>query len=236
MVAISLMRNIPARLGSARAVSFLVFAVFSLLLLAACRTKPLKDPIIGPNHQVRNVFQRHPLLPINVRRVAVLPVSYKEANASFVSGKEALEPVLRIELAKAARFETIYVEPTQLRQWTGREQWDAYDELPAKMLKLLAEKTGADSILFTHLSEYKAYPPVVIGWRMKLVGTDADAIWAVDEMFDSAEEAVSNAARRYDRAQVRNNPVLEDSRAILLSPRRFGQYSLNAVLQTLPNR
>lgn len=214
---------------------WLVF-VYVFSLVTGCSTKPLKDPIIGPSYQVRNVFQRHPLLPVNVRRVAVLPVSYKEANAAFVSGKESLEPVLRMELAKAARFETIYIEPTQLRQWTGREQWDAYEDLPPKMLKLLAEKTGADSVLFPHLTAYKAYPPLVIGWRMKLVGSDADTIWAVDEMFDSAEEAVSNAARRYDRARVRNNPVLEDSRAILLSPTRFGQYTLKAVLETLPNR
>lgn len=227
---------ISKALGQSRSKLALGGLLFLALLQPGCSTKPLKDPIIGPSHQVRNVYQKHPLLPINVRRVAVLPVSYKEANAAFVSGKEALEPVLRRELAKAARFETIYIEPSQLRQWTGREQWDAYEDLPPRIFKLLAEKTGADSVLFTHLSEYKAYPPMVIGWRMKLVGNDADAIWAVDEMFDAAEEPVSNAARRYDRAQVRNNPVLEDSRAILLSPTRFGHYTLQAVFETLPKR
>ncbi|MGZ8938807.1 MAG: hypothetical protein ACXW32_06305 [Limisphaerales bacterium] len=235
MAAMWLMPNLLDHKNVKLAPGLLVFLCL-LWILSGCSTQPLKDPIVGPNHQVRNVFQRHPLLPINVRRVAVLPVSFKEANAALVSGKESLEPVLRMELAKAARFETIYIEPTQLRQWTGREQWDAYEDLPPRMLKLLTEKTGADSILFSHLSEYKAYPPMVIGWRMKLVGSDADALWAVDEMFDAAEEAVSNAARRYDRAQVRNNPVLEDSRAILLSPTRFGHYTLQALFETLPKR
>ena len=205
-------------------------------LVSGCSTKPLKDPINGPNYQVRNVFRKEPNLPINVRRVAVLPVAYREASAAQVSGREGLEPVFHNELTKAARFETIFIEPSQLKQWTGRERWDAYEDLPPRLFRLLAEKSGTEAVLFSNLSEYKAYPPMVIGWRMKLVSNDAEVLWAVEELFDAAEEPVSNAARRYDRAQVRNNPVLEDSRSILLSPTRFGQYTLQSVLETLPNR
>jgi hypothetical protein len=207
-----------------------------LLLLLGCSTKPLKDPIFGPSYEVRNVYRQAPVLPVNVRRVAVLPLSYKDASAGLISGKESLEPVLHTELAKAARFELVMVEPTHLKQWTGRERWDAYEALPPRLFKELSERTGADAVLFSHLSEYKAYPPIVVGWRMKLVGNNAETIWAVEEMFDAAEEPVSNAARRYDRGQVRNSPVLEDSRSILLSPARFGQYTLRALLDTLPAR
>ena len=207
-----------------------------VLLVAGCSTKPLKDPILGPSYEVRNVYRQESILPINVRRVAVLPLSFKEDTAALIAGKESLEPVLHTELGKAARFELVFVEPTQMRQWTGRERWDAYEALPPRLFQTIAEKTGADAILFSHLSEFKAYPPMVVGWRMKLVRNDTQTIWAVAEMFDAAEEPVSNASRRYDRAQVRNNPVLEDSRSILLSPRRFGQYTLNAVVQTLPAR
>lgn len=204
--------------------------------LTGCKTPLLKDSISGPNYQVRNVFRKHPYLPVNVRRVAALPMSYKEATADLVAGKESLEPVFHMELTKASRFETVLVQPTQLKQWTGREQWDAYEELPPRLFKLLAEKTGAEAVLFSSLVQYKAYPPIVIGWRMKLVQNNADILWAVEEMFDAAEESVSNAARRYDRAHVRNNPVLEDSRSILLAPTRFGHYTLQAVLETLPTR
>jgi hypothetical protein len=207
-----------------------------VLFLAGCSTKPLTDPIIGPNYQVRNVYRKEPLLPVNIRRVAVLPLSIKAPTAGLVAGKDSLERVFHAELTKAARFETILVEPTQLKQWLGRETLDAYEDLPAQLFRVLVEKTGADGVLFAHLSEYKAYPPIMIGWRMKLVSNQAETIWAVEEMFDASEEAVSNAARRYDRAQEKNNPVLEDSRSILLSPTRFGQYTLRSVLDTLPAR
>lgn len=207
-----------------------------LFLVAGCNTKPLKDPIIGPDYQVRNVYRREGLLPVNVRRVAVLPVTFKEPTPDLLKGRESLEPVFHSELAKQARFEVVLVEPKQLKEWTGKERWDAYEELPLDLIHKVEDKTGAQGVFFAHLTEFKAYPPILIGWRMKLVGDDLQVIWAVEEMFDAAEEGVSNSARRYDRGQARNSPVLEDSRSILLSPKRFGQYTLKAVLETLPSR
>jgi hypothetical protein len=207
-----------------------------LFLLTGCSTKPLKDPIIGPQYQVGNVYRREPVLPINLRRVAVLPISIKETNPDFLKGQDSLEPILHNELAKQARFELVIVQPKQLKEWTGKDRWDAYEELPLSLIHTVEDKTGAHAVFFAHLTEFKAYPPIVIGWRMKLVGEDLQSIWAVEEMFDAAEESISNSARLYDRGQVKNSPVLEDSRSILLSPRRFGQYTLKAVLDTLPAR
>lgn len=222
-------RRWPLRLAS-------LAAIFLSLSSAGCRTKALTDPIIGPNHQVSNVFRKEPMLPPTLRRVAVLPMSYPEDIPSLVAGKDALEPLFRSELGKTARFETLPVDSADLKRWTGREHWDAYEALPPDLFKLLAEKTGCNAVLFPTLTKYSAYPPIVIGWRMKLVANDADIIWAVEEIFDASEQGVSNAARRYDRDHVRSNPVLEDSRSVLISPSRFGKYTLHAILETLPNR
>lgn len=207
-----------------------------MLLASGCSTKALTDPIYGPSHSVTNAFLKESTLPGTLRRVAVLPLSYNESDAAAVSGQQTLEPVLHAELTKAARFELVFVKPAQMQLWTGKDRWDDFDQLPAGLLKTIEEKTGCDGVLFTRLSQFKAYPPMVIGWRMKLVANDADILWAVDELFDAADQGVSNAARRYDRARVRNNPALDDSRSILLSPAAFGQYSARAVLGTLPVR
>ncbi len=211
-------------------------ALCFLPIFSGCNTKPLTDPIVGPNYIVSNVFRKESTLPAQIRRVAVLPLSYKEASVALVSGQQSLEPVFQAELTKSGRFETIFIKPEQLKQWTGKERFDAYEDLPQGFFKLLAEKAGSEAVLFVALAEYKAYPPIVIGWRMKLVDNDADILWSVEEIFDASEVPVSNAARRFDREHVRNSPVLEDSRSVLLSPTRFGQYTLRAVLETLPNR
>jgi hypothetical protein len=206
------------------------------VLLAACSTKPLTDPILGPDHVLNNVYHKEAVLEGAIKRVAVLPLSYPDVKAAAVSARETLEPVFHAELQKAARFELFYVNPAQLQLWSGQERWDDFDELPPRFLKTVAERTGCDAVLFASLSQYHAYPPIVLGWRMRLVGRNADSLWAVDEIFDAGQVEVSNSARRYDRGRLRNNPVLEDSRSILLSPKSFGQYTLSAIFQTLPLR
>jgi hypothetical protein len=206
------------------------------LAAAGCQTKSMSDPIFGPDYSATNAFRKEAVLPATVRRVAVLPLSFNERDSASVSGEQLMEPVFKAELNKASRFETVYVTPTQLELWTGRERWDDFEQLPPDLLRILGEKTGCDGVLFARLTQFKAYPPILVGWRMKLVALDADILWSVDELFDAAEEPVSNSARRYSRGRVKNNPVLEDSRSILLAPSSFGQYTLHAVFDTLPHR
>lgn len=213
-----------------------VLCPLAISFAEGCKTKELTDPIFGPDYSPTNVFRKWPVLPAELRRVAVLPLSYNELDASAPSGEQTLEPMLQAELTKTARFESIFVKPSQMQLWTGKERWNSSDELPPDMLKVLTQKTGCDGVLFIRLSQYRAYPPILTGWQMKLVTKEADILWAVDELFDAAEERVSNSARRFDRGRVRNNPALEDSRSILLSPTKFGQYTLHAVFQTLPAR
>ena len=204
--------------------------------LAGCNTRPLTDPIIGPDHALKNVYRKEGVLEGGLKRVAVLPMSYPEVNAAGVSARDTLEPVFQAELQKAARFELFFVNPAQMQLWSGKTHWDDFNELPQRFLKTLAERTACEGVLFTRVSQFHAYPPMVLGWRMRLVSTNAEALWSVDELFDAGDVAVSNSARRFDRERVRNNPVLEDSRSILLSPRSFGQYTLSVIFQTLPVR
>jgi hypothetical protein len=70
---------------------------------------------------------------------------------------------------------------------------------------------------------------------MKLVDVQSIKIlWAADELFDAGQTAVAKAAERYSRAT--GESWLESSRdGVLLSPRRFGQYTLSALLATLPD-
>lgn len=200
------------------------------------QTRVITDPILGANFAVTNFFRKEAILPAELRRVAVLPLTVANASASSAAGRQMLEPVFHMELSKAARFETVFVQPEQLQKWTGKERWDYLDVLPPDFMKTIAEQTDADGVLFARLSHFHAYPPMIIGWRMTLTALDADILWSVEEVFDASEEPVANSARRYDRAHVRNNPVLEDSRSILLTPRKFGQYTARAVMETLPSR
>lgn len=213
-------------------------ALLSLaFLLTGCSTKALTDPIIGPDYVPRNVYQQAPKLPPTVRRAAILPLALNPRDTMAVAGRETLEPLFRSELAKQGKFELLFVTPEQLRLWTDNERWDFQETLPKNFLAIIRERTGADVILFPYLTLYHPYPPIKIGWRFKLAtATDGDVLWSADETFDAGFGPVANSARRYSRDHLNKNPVLEDSRAILLSPSAFGQYTLAALLETIPGR
>lgn len=206
------------------------------LIAVGCQSAKvaLTDPILGPSYAVENVFHVSSNLPPAMRRVAVLPLSSMQGRSA---GVEILEPVLLAELAKAKRFELVAIRTEDLRDWTGREAWSAQDELPEGFLAEIAKRTGCDGILFSDLSQFRAYPPMLVGWRLNLVDIkSASVLWSVDEVFDAGDTTVVNGARRYSNQHLRNQPALEDSRSIMLSPSRFAGYTAQTVLATLPNR
>jgi hypothetical protein len=205
--------------------------------VSACQTNPFSDMVIGPSYQPVNVFQLAPRLPAELRRVALLPLAADAQMPMADAGRESLDAVLSGELSKTKKFELVPVTPDQLREWTGHSQWTAPQKLPADFFKVLAEHTGADAILFPELTVFRAYPPLAVGWRLKLVEcTEQRVWWAIDEVFDAGESKVSNGARRFQQAEQRSPGALLDSTGILGSPRRFGQYAAATAVGTLPDR
>jgi hypothetical protein len=210
----------------------------ALLCLAGCAYTPsMSDMVVGPDFVPGNIFKQADKLPPTIRRVLVLPLSYNEAGTLGLAGKETLEPILRSELTKQNKMELVFLTPEQLKLWTGRDRWDFQEPLPHDLLKIMREKADAEALFFPHLTHYSPYPPLKIGWRLKLTtATDGDVLWSADEIFDAGDSAVSNSARRYAKAHLNKAPALQDSRGILLSPSGFGQYTLAALLDTLPSR
>ncbi len=204
--------------------------------LTACQVPHPTNFVLGPDYQVGNAYQQDPVLPSDLRRVALLPLIGDENQLDIVAGCQSLEPVLRTELLKTRKFEIVSISPDDLRQWTGRKSWSAEDKLPPNFFNKLHEQTGADGVLFARVTRFHAYPPMVIGWSLKLFrNNQAQSLWAIDEIFDAGDPPVSNSARRYEQQHQKGGPVT-DSPMILASPDRFGHYTAWAALGTLPQR
>ena len=211
--------------------------VGSLFLLAGCSIDHPPDIIIGASYVPANVHRDAPKLPSSLRRVAVLPLSTSLEPADDTAAREILEPILHDELAKIKRFEVVKVSQERLQQRTGRTRWTADEKLPANLLDFLRETYACDAVLFAQVTAFRAYPPLAVGWRFKLVTADGKSTpWGADEMFDAGQPTVVNGARHYQQASQRPGGPLDDSHAILNSPRRFGHYSASALLDTLPAR
>jgi hypothetical protein len=207
-------------------------------LLLGCKSLlPANDMVIGPVYRPSNVYRASAVMPPTLRRVAVLPLTAASSDAAAEEGRLALDPVLATELNKTRAFETVFLTPEQMIKLTGQARWSAADSLPTNLVKSIQQSVGSDAILFSELSQFRAYPPIAIGWHFKLVECQENQIlWSVDEVFDSGDGSVANAARMYYKEHLRQPEPLADSLSIFSSPRRFGQYTLSAAFSTLPAR
>jgi len=209
---------------------------FVLVTLAGCATNPFADRVTGPSYQPSNIYREEAVLPTRLKRLAVLPLTVAGDQAETEFGRDTLWPVLLEELGRAKQFEVVPVSVEQLVRWTGRSGWTGEEPLPEHFFEAIRAGAGVEGVLVCRLTRYRAYEPLAVGWRLKLVDNeDPRVIWAVDEIFDAREPAVCNAARRFAQSHPEAAPV-NDSHGILRSPRRFAQYTASEVFKTLPAR
>lgn len=212
--------------------------------LAGCGTVELtmSERVWGPDYQPGNIHRLPTGVPEQVRRVAVLPLVADSRSAQAEAGAEAMQSVLVSELTRSGAFEIVTVSADELTHATGRGQWTAEGKLPPAFLQHLRERHACEAVLFSRLTQYRAYPPLAVGWSFKLVECPAKAsetpriLWAADEVFDAGNPAVVNSARRHYLAQLKSPGPLADSQTAVTSPRRFAQYTLHALALTIPPR
>lgn len=191
---------------------------------------------IGPGFEPKNIFLAGPVLPTDLKRVAVLPLAADKRIPALRDGCEILEPVLNSELIKTRRFEVERINPEQVRLATGRLEWTGEEALPDDFFQKLRDASGCDAVMFCQLTAFRAYAPLAVGWRMKLVDARSRQIlWSADEIFDAGEETVRNGARRYQLEQLQS--VRSDGQWLVENaPRYFGQYTVATLFETLPSR
>lgn len=216
--------------------------VLGLLLLAAagsgCRGvqvdghdltfRETPEPFVPDNLQ-----QLTPWLPPALRRVAILPLTATDQDLAPET-RAQLEQLLPIELNRTEQFEVVQVTPGQLRRWTGRSRWGVTDSLPADLLKRIQSQLECDAVVFAHLTAYRPYPPLVMGWKLHLVDArEGQVWWASDVIYDAGDERVAHSAVQYEREFQTGRLPTADPATILRSPGRFGQYTLATSLGTL---
>lgn len=213
------------------------FLLAGAALLAGCKAPAVATVDWCPSYQPDNIFQARDKLPGDIRRVALLPLACDARQTDLAAGRDALEPVLFAELVKTKHFEVVQISREELWRLTGRAEWTGAEVLPAGMLDTLKQASGGDAVLFSELTTFRAYPPLAVGWRLKLVDIRRkQTLWAGDEHFDAGNRAVIAGARSFLR---HDQVLLDDSSGGWLavnSPRRFGQYSIDSLLNTLPAR
>ncbi|MBI1842897.1 MAG: hypothetical protein HYR88_18815 [Verrucomicrobia bacterium] len=195
------------------------------------------DRSVGASFAPNNTYRANDSFPADWRRVAILPMAVPDAGAQSMSGEQTLSPAILRELGKRLSFEVVPLAPESLRRVTGRAIWRADDPLPQELLNFVRDQKACQGLIFAELTQYHAYGPLQIGWKMKLIDTrQASVFWAFDQVFNSGVGSVATAARRYAQDHHAEPNSISDQQLILSSPARFGEYTLSAAFNTLPSR
>lgn len=205
--------------------------------LCGCQSAPLSLSLLQRSYRPDNVFVYPPKLSMNLQRVAVLPLAAETAANNLPEGCAALTPVLWDQLVKTKRFEVVTVDPARLQGGTGQANWIGFENLPPDFLAFLRREYGCDAVLFAELTAYRAYAPLAVGWRLKLVDArSGQIIWSADEVFDAARPDVAAGVQRFTNHGLTLPFGREESWVAINSPSQFGRYSAATLLDTLPVR
>ncbi len=205
------------------------------LAVGGCVLPDPDDLVLGAPFRPTNVQVETRRLNPLLRRVLVLPLTSEVDSAAAVDARAELESTLRTSLKQTQRFEVVWLSPRELAEATGRSDWSALAELPADFFSRLQHQSGCDAVMFVRLTRYESYPPLAVGWHLKLVGCPTpQVLWELDEVFDAREASVVNAARRFQQSARTPGYRTGDSRIVLSSPRRFAAYAAAATFATLP--
>jgi hypothetical protein len=213
-----------------------VLALVSILGLGGCKSIPRPDgSVVGPFHAPKNI-RATPSLPHSVARVVVLPVAGPEAVSHETL--DAIGAAFHAEFTRAARAELIVLDGVRLQRLAGEPRVRATEPLPDRFLTRLRESSTADAVLFLEVTSYRAYPPLALGIRGRLVTTDTqETLWACDELFDASLAAVRNSARRHAASPAPQPGSPGDlTYTVLQNPDRFAAYVAAVLLRTLPAR
>ena len=173
-------------------------------------------------------------LPISFTRVAVLPCYFADEDSPLL---DYADEVFLQELTKQRLFETVRVSTEQMKVLFGVRRLSSSGELPETFLSDIENATGANGVLLMDLDSYRAYKPLALSIRSKLVDIkSSDFLWAIDETFDAGQPNVIVAASQFQRVAQVNNISARTTGSATASPRTFAKYVANSTFSTLPIR
>ena len=214
--------------------NLVAFVLLALLFSSGCRR--FEEEKIVAQAEPFTPTNLYPIerLPEYFNRVIVLPCYYADQDSPLLG---YVDEIFHQELSQERIFETVRLSAYQMKENFGVERVNSSQPLPENFLKRLEELTAANGVLFVDLDSYRAYRPLALGVKAKLVDLKSgEYMWAIDETFDSGHASVIAGANIFQkRAQVRAISS-KTAGSTLHSPRIFSKYVALACFSTMPTR
>lgn len=207
-----------------------------VLLLAGCSSieKHLTDPsYYGPFRTNYNSGGATSEVLKDIQRVAVLPTAPPEIGspATGMQAARVVQQSLLEEIRSAGVFEAVKPSTGTLRPLEGPDSLRVTDAIPPQLLKVIQQQTDSDAVLFSSVTSYQPYPPLLIGLKVSLVRIeDGVILWQFDDSWNAGDAPTLNDARRFFRQKlgVETDPPPSPSMG---SPSRFARYAASVVVR-----
>jgi len=117
--------------------------------------------------------------------------------------------------------------------------WPALQEnldSPQGLQTLLAvrERLKCDGLLVGTVTEYRPYPRLVLGLRLKLLDlTDGRLLWGLEQVWDSSDKSMQTRIQAYFKRPLGLGPTPLREQVVVMSPLEFVRFAAYETAQTL---
>ena len=210
-------------LKSIKRVNSILRILFIIIFLPGCsidktQTQASRYYYLNPNNQ-----------NINIARVAIVEL-----------GNDSEYPQIAAEMTKAL-FESL-----QKKQLFGltivRERDDLWRSLQLdsdttysfKQMNSIREMINCDGVLVGTITEFKPYPHMTIGLRLKLTDLKGgQLIWAIEQVWNSSDKYTQKKVKKYLEKEKDSSQISLNKRLATISPLEFIKYISYEIAETL---
>lgn len=209
-------------------------AVTLVALLTGCQTTKTIASKIGigtPPAQPNNFYLDEEQI-MEVQRVVMMPVHAPDIG---LTAERDLDEQFLSKLTATQLFEVVSISREDLVRRFGRRSFSSATPLTDSLFNYIKEASDADAVVFFDITSYHPFRPIRIGVRGKIVRLpDQEVLWAVDELYDTANRKTSKEAIKYEKKYLSRFESSKGHDSILMSPIRFTAYAAEKSVLSLP--
>lgn len=198
--------------------------LFLAALVSGCSLY-YRDPVPAANYYYLNP---HKSLTA-IGRVAIVEL---DNNSSYPKISTDVTEKLYQALQKKQLFGLSVVNQNDT-SWRSM-QLELDSKYTLEQIMLIRETLKCEAILLGTITEFKPYPHMTIGLRLKLIDLrDGQLLWALEQIWDSADKTIEHRIRDYFRSQKRSGYAPLHEQLATVSSLEFIKFVSYEVAETL---
>ena len=188
-----------------------------------CAVRPVYEPMKGA------CYLNPKKAPSHLGRVALVEF---DNGSSYPAISKDVSEALYVALQKKQQFGLTTVAKAD-PVWRSLQVGSPDALIPEQCVKI-RQALQCDAVLTGVVTEFRPYPHLMIGLRLKLIDlTDGQLVWAVEQVWDSADRATEASVKTYLKVETRSSRSSMADRLMVVSTLDFMKFVAYEVASTL---